>query len=143
MKNKILVNVFLIILSSFAVEFYLSIFDIRAEFYNRPLMGLFIIILPYLTTYLFVSLFSRTPNQILNIKYLVGISLLGSFIFSIYIFSHTVIVGLQNSSKIPASDFYMPTLSLFFTTSSIFFVTSSIFLTIAKLIIQAERSAFR
>jgi hypothetical protein len=143
MKNKFLINVFLVILSSFAVSVYFGIYDIRAIFYNRPFLGLLFVITPYLAAYLFLSIISGKFNQILNIVQLIGISLLGSFIFSIYIFSHTVIVGLQNSSKIPASDFYVPTLSLFLTISLTFFAISSISLTGVKLLIQATPGRFR
>ena len=137
-SNKFLINLLIITLSGFAVSFYLQSFDVRATFHNRPWTGILVAIVPYLAAYLLVPLFSGKYNQVLNLLPLIGISLLGSFIFSIYILSHTVIKGYLDSTRVSASDYYAPTLNVFLTSSVIFFLSSAIILIVRKMIIKSR-----
>lgn len=143
MKNKLLINLLIIVFSGFVISFYLGIFDVRPAFYNRPWMGILPVIVPYLAAFLIVSLFSGKYSQILSFLPLIGISISGSFIFSIYILSHTIIKGILDDSKIAASDFYAPTLNVFLTTSAIFFLSSAFIMTVATMIIKSRENTIR
>jgi hypothetical protein len=101
-------------------------------------MGLLIILVSYLCAYLLVPLFSGKYNQILRFVPLTGISISGSFIFSLYILSHTIIDGILNSSAVAASDFYSPAFIVFVSISAVFFVISAIILAIATFIIKSR-----
>lgn len=140
MRNKFPINLLTIAFSGFAVSFYLHSFDVQAQFYYRPWMGHFVIFDSYLVAYLFVPLFSGKYDQILNVLPLIGISILGSFIFSLYILSHTIIKGFLDSSKVAASDFFTPTLNVFLTTSAIFFLSSAFILTVTTMIIKSKEN---
>jgi len=136
MRSIILINILIIISSSFAVSFYLFSFDVRSRFSNRPLMGLLVIILSYSIAHFSVIFSKNKYKQLPNLPALIFVSLLGSFIFSIYILVHTLILSLQDSSSIIISNYYAPTVFVFTTISIIFFVISSIILTSAKTIIN-------
>jgi hypothetical protein len=121
----------------------LQVFDVRAEFSNRPWTGILIPMTAYFAAYLFAPLFSGKYNRILNFSSLTGISILGSLMLSLYILSHTIIEGSINSSASAASQYYVPALKVFLTSLAIFFLSSAITLNVPPLIIKSRENAFR
>lgn len=142
MRNDFLINLLIIPLSSLAVSFYLELFDVKSKFDNRPWTGILIPITAYFAAYLFRPLFSGKYDQIMNLSSLIGISVLGSFFFSLYIISHAIIEGILSSSAIAASQYYAPTLIVFLTTSAIFFLSSALTLNVTKFIIKSRENTF-